>query len=229
MTKFFQLVALFSFCIQGFSENREEPVLAYDFAKDQSINARKFLKELGFRVPTIFVSDIRPRFFNNALIMGSSDEGFLGLRARRFRDLSAEESLSINEMVVEWGVLQFPPQEDWTQRRKQRSSVGILVTFGKQTSSGAPYFIVFNLTRTGELGRYYKPPRFRSVSRLITIAHPSAGELITSQIDLEDHFNKAFGPDLEYPGVSGMVLQVDTRSMSGVGAIRSVEFLSSGR
>ncbi len=227
MIKVFKLLIFLSISFHGFAESENSLVLAYDFAQSQNVNARKFLKGLGFRVPTIFVSDIRPRFMNNALLMGASDEGILGLRARRFRDLPIEDSLAIDEMVVEWGVLQYPPDENWAKKRKQRSSIGILVTFGEQTSSGAPYFIVFNLTRTGELGRYYTPPRFRSVSRLITIAHPPVGSLITSHIDVEDHFLKAFGDEIEYPGVSGMVLQVDTRSMSGIGVLRSVEFLDS--
>ena len=200
-----------------------------DFTLDYNDSAKDVLKSFGVEVPSFFVSDIDARFSDKGLVIGSKNRGYYGLRSsaiRNFPEALRENPKKITQAKLVWGVERFPQKENWNRKKKRRNSIAIVISFGPKTSEGSPYFIGFVLSKTGEIGRYYVPSRFKKVGRYTIVAHPKEGVILTSDLDLKAYFTRAFGANIAYPGVSGVGIEVDTRNMNGQGLLAALELSS---
>ncbi|GEM_PF-1779130 len=200
------------------------PAYQIDFTQSFSSPAEDVLDDMGFEVPSIFISDIDARFAAGAMLVGRFSKGYFGLRKKQITEIPEEKRRALKRMKLSWGIAKYPPGEDWNNSKKRRNSVAIIVSFGKKTSAGVPYFLGFSLTQTGEIGRYFRPSRYGDVGRYVTLAQPAAKVFLESDVDLKQHFHAAFGSSVPYPGVSGLAIEVDTRGMSGVGGIKKIQF-----
>lgn len=200
------------------------PTYQIDFAQNFSKSASEILDEMGFEVPSIFIKDIAPRFQSASLIVGNSNRGFYGLRKKEITEISEEQKQALGKMTLTWGVSSYPPGENWSQKNRRRNSVGLIVSFGKKTNAGVPYFLGFVLTKTGKPFEYHRPTRYGDVGRYVTLANPPINTMMQTNVDLRKHFKAAFGTGIPYPGVSGIAIEVDTRDMSGVGFIQKIQF-----
>lgn len=184
-------------------------------------SANSYLSSKGYEKASFFVSDIAAKKKNGYLQVGKRRDGFFGLRKKELTELPAAQLRRIQTMKLNWASISYASDENWLDEDKRRQTIGIVVSFGGKTSAGVPYFIGFVLSKTGPIGRYFKPTRYSEVGRYTTVAQPGEGQFVQNTIDLKDHFSKAF-PGVEYPGVSGLAIEVDTRSMEGLGAVKSI-------
>lgn len=184
-------------------------------------SSNSYLSSKGYEKASFFVSDIAAKKKNGYLQVGKRRDGFFGLRKKELTDLPAAHLRRIQTMKLNWASITYASDENWLDEDKRRQTIGIVVSFGGKTSAGVPYFLGFVLSKTGPIGRYFKPARYSEVGRYTTVAQPGEGQFVQNTIDLKDHFSKAF-PDVEYPGVSGLAIEVDTRSMEGLGAVKSI-------
>ena len=205
-------------------EPAASPTYQLDFTQNFSKSADDVLDEMGFEVPSIFISDIEPRFAGGSLLIGKFNKGFYGLRKKEITEIPAEKKRAIKKMNLSWGVAKYPSGENWDNSKKRRNSVGVIVSFGGKTSAGVPYFLGFVLTKTAKPFQYFRPSRYGDVGRYVTLSNPPERVFLDSKVDLKKHFHAAFGSDVPYPGVSGIGLEVDTRGMSGVGGIKKIQF-----
>ena len=200
------------------------PSYQIDFTQNFTKSASEILDKMGFEVPSIFIKDIEPRFKIGSLVVGKGNSGFYGLRKKEITEISEEQKRAIGKLDLTWGVLSYPPGEDWNSKNKRRNSVGLMVSFGGKTSAGVPYFLGFLLTKTAKPFQYFKPTRYAEVGRYVTVGNPPEKTVMQTSIDLRKHFASAFGSNVPYPGVSGIAIEVDTRDMSGVGFIQKIQF-----
>jgi hypothetical protein len=212
------------------SDNSPQAIVhRLDFTQDFNESAKDVLESLGFEVPSFFVSDIDARFSEKGLVVGSKNRGYYGLRSSAIRNFPValgKNPKRITRLKLEWGIEQYPRKENWNKKKKRRNSIAVVISFGPKTSEGSPYFIGFVLAKTGTVGQYYIPSRFKRVGRYTIVAKPVEGKVWTSYLELKKHFTRAFGANIAYPGVSGVGIEVDTRGMTGVGFLSTLELSS---
>ena len=202
------------------SEETELSALYHlDFIPQNGEDGEDFMDRNDFDVPSFWVSDIEPRFHANYMLAGEFNSGFFGLRKKELSHLSTAQKKSIRRLKVHWSVFKYPGHENWSNKKKRRQALAVVVSFGQPTVEKVPYFIGFLFSKTAKMGEYYKPSRFSRVGRYTTLGAPEVKQWQISNIDLEKHFRTAF-PGVAYPGVSGLALEVDTRGMNGVGALK---------
>jgi len=218
------LVLLLISCVSTFAHpDLQNSIWSFAFQSPHNEEAPDFLERNKFDVPSIFVIDLEARFSGDAMLVGEDSSGFFGLRKRELDDLTQAQKSQIQKMKVDWAVMKYPPHENWGNKKKRRQSLAVVISFGRPSVEKVPYFIGFLYSKNAKPGVYYVPSRFKKVGRYTSLGHLPQGQFKSETIDLKKHFIKAF-PGVAYPGVSGLALEVDTRSMSGVGAIRSIEF-----
>lgn len=165
----------------------------------------------------------------------SGDELFLEAKRKALGLLLSEANLvGFSHVRIQWSVEQFPPGASY-EKGVRADAAMIYVFFGdEKLSSGSmlvpnsPYFIGLFLCQADPVGRAYQGRYFKAGGRYVCVDQTKAGEIVTTEFDIDDAFKSYFGLG-ETPYISGVGIAIDTSSAKGDGTarafVRSIEFL----
>jgi hypothetical protein len=210
--------------------NSEEDSLMIDFSDYEGGSIEEWLESKGF--------ELREAAKNRKELDLDVDENALFLEAKKpllaliYRDFV--DPVKYSRIKIEWGVVKYPRGASY-EREVRDEALLVQVFFGdEKISSGllalpdSPYFIGLFLGRHDKLNKVYKGGYYREGGRYVCLGNPKPGETIISEFDLFDAFKRYFQKD-EVPNISGVALEVDTRSSDddgrAVAFIHSIEFL----
>ncbi len=148
--------------------------------------------------------------------------------------LNEADVAGYSKIRIQWGVDVFPPGASYANGVRSEA-VMVYVFFGKdRLASGSlfipdsPYFLGLFLCEGDKIGEPYTGRYFKAGGRFICVAHPPAGELITTEFPLGDAFKRAFG-QTTVPDISGFGISIDTNNARGNAVarafVRRIEFL----
>jgi hypothetical protein len=148
--------------------------------------------------------------------------------------LNEADVAGYSRIRIQWGVDVFPLGASYA-KGVRAEAVMVYIFFGKERlSSGSlfipdsPYFLGLFLCQGDKIGEAYTGRYFKAGGRFICVAHPRAGELITTEYPLGDAFKRTFGQN-EVPDISGFGISIDTNNARGNGVarafIRKIEFV----
>lgn len=150
--------------------------------------------------------------------------------------LMLKKSYPNNPSTVEikWGVNKFPKDASYSKGRRNEA-IMFYAFFGKEMiDSGStfipnsPYFLALRLCEKDKVGVLQKGGYFHKGGRFVCVAHPKAGEIVTTTYDLKAAFRKAFGK--EAPPLSAIGLEFDTTNPRDKGTssaiVESISFPS---
>jgi hypothetical protein len=137
-------------------------------------------------------------------------------------------------LKIVWGVKTYPKGADWTTG-SNREAISISVLFGSDRPRGVketllglpalPYFLSFLLCEKAT-DKIFKAKTYQDNGRYECVASPAAGTEITTVLDLDKKFAKAFPTVNSVPAVTGFAIESDTTDLDpGLGSawIRSLE------
>jgi hypothetical protein len=182
----------------------------------QPENARVWLARQGFQFKLDADDTSRVRFS-------------LGERGLTIETLGRAEPILVRgnvhvaqpaHLTVTWGVDRYPVGANW-DKGVNNEAIMVIVQFGLEKLPGgflvppSPYFIGFFLC---EVGRRDAPIAGRSYTRqgrYVCVGGPLPGREVTSHIDLDGQFRRAFG--FAPPPVTGIAIEADTTQVSSDG------------
>ena len=196
-----------------------------DFSHRMDGDAREWLQADDWTFQA-GASKIRPLFQNGKLML-TVKEDQLGLLVKRV------ELEKAKKLIIRWGVNEYPAGADW-DKGLEREAIMVSVNFGKEVyGSGVlffpslPRYIGIFLGEKEQAGKEYKGRYYKKSSSYYCVPCGAKTKTeITTEIDLEEYYQKSFGEKLDIP-VTGISIEFDTRKQGKAEAfVRSIEILS---
>jgi hypothetical protein len=123
-------------------------------------------------------------------------------------------------LTVTWGVDRYPVGANW-DKGVNNEAIMVMVQFGQEKLSGglflppSPYFIGFFLCEAGRRDVPIAGRSYTKQGRYVCVDGPPPGRQVTSHIDLDKQFRRAFG--FAPPPVTGFAIEADTTQVSSDG------------
>jgi hypothetical protein len=123
-------------------------------------------------------------------------------------------------LTVTWGVSVYPDGANWDVG-VNNEAIMVMVQFGRERFSGglflppSPYFIGFFLCEKGRRGIPITGRSYARQGRYVCVGGPAPGREITSEINLDEQFRRAFGRPP--PPVTGFAIEADTTQVRSSG------------
>jgi hypothetical protein len=182
----------------------------------QPVSARTWLSNQGFRFLLDGGDASRARF--------SLDERGLTVetlvRSEPIILLSKIQVAQPAHLTVAWGVDRYPAGANW-DRGVNNEAIMVMVQFGTEKLPGglfmppSPYFIGFFLCDAGRRGVPIAGRSYTQQGRYVCVDGPAPGQLVTSRINLDAQFRRAFG--FAPPPVTGFAIEADTTQVPSDG------------
>jgi hypothetical protein len=116
-----------------------------------------------------------------------------------------------------WGVSRYPVGANW-DTGANNEAIMVMVSFGTEKFPGglfrppSPYFIGFFLCDSGHRGVPISGRSYTMQGRYICVDGPPPGKQITTVIDLDEQFRRAFQKPA--PPVTGLAIEADTTQVA---------------
>lgn len=171
------------------------------------------------------------------LDVGSS--GLVLEAKRRAFGIMPDEAVNVPEFTfieIDWGVNKHPSGASYEQGVRNEAIMVIVFMGDENQSSGSflipdsPYFIgLFLCSGDDRINHAYVGSYFKKSGRYVCVDRPSAGEIVTSRLDLLEAYRNFFDKERDDdPGISGLALEVDTKKAGDSGRssafIREIRF-----
>lgn len=171
------------------------------------------------------------------LDVGSS--GLVLEAKRRAFGIMPDEAVNVPEFTfieIDWGVNKHPSGASYEQGVRNEAIMVIVFMGDENQSSGSffipdsPYFIgLFLCSGDDRINHAYVGSYFNKSGRYVCVDRPSAGEIVTSRLDLLEAYRNFFDKKRDDdPGISGLALEVDTKKAGDSGRssafIREIRF-----
>ncbi len=168
----------------------------------------------------------------------SIKDGVLSLEAKRaMSGLILNDSINlepVHTVRITWGVSRYPKNASYAAKVNNEPLM-LYFFFGKEKlSSGhvlipdSPHFIGLFLCQDEQINHPYKGRYFHAGGRFVCLGKPPAGEMVTSEFDLDAAFKRYFNKP-QTPSLTGISFGVDTSKAGDnrqAGAfIKSIEFI----
>jgi hypothetical protein len=124
------------------------------------------------------------------------------------------------QLTVTWGVDRYPAGANW-DKGVNNEAIMVMVQFGQEKLSGglflppSPYFIGFFLCEAGRRDVPIAGRSYTKQGRYVCVDGPPPGRQVTSHIDLDKQFRRAFG--FVPPPVTGFAIESDTTQVGSDG------------
>jgi hypothetical protein len=156
----------------------------------------------------------------------SVTDGALSLEAKEaMRGLLMNNELDLtrfSKVQIEWGVAKYPEGASYAKDIRNQA-IMLFLFFGKERISSGhllypnlPYFVGVYLCDNDQLHTPYTGNSYQEGGRYVCVGNPQPGTTVTSEFDLVTAFQTYFAKD-EVPPISGLALEVDTRSSGNGG------------
>ncbi len=180
-----------------------------------------WLQAKGFQ----FKHDMRKR---NFIDLDVTDDSLLIEAKRRAMGVMINETVNVSEfshIEIDWGVNVFPEGASYEQGVRNEAVMVLVFMGDERLPSGSifipdtPYFIgLFLCHGDDRINHPYQGAYFKKSGRFVCTDRPAEGETVTSRFDLLEGYRSFFDKERDDdPGISGLVIALDTKKASNRG------------
>ncbi len=180
-----------------------------------------WLQAKGFQ----FKHDMRKR---NFIDLDVTDDSLLIEAKRRAMGVMVNETVNVSEfshIEIDWGVNVFPEGASYEQGVRNEAVMVLVFMGDERLPSGSifipdtPYFIgLFLCHGDDRINHPYQGAYFKKSGRFVCTDRPAEGETVTSRFDLLEGYRSFFDKERDDdPGISGLVIALDTKKASNRG------------